>query len=102
MFCPDLRNSFVLTRKCEADFVYPIEGCGKTLSEINGTIPHTRIDMKYRGAITPTACIYTRMSVVRQSYALKKTTTFSIADLRKTLSQYVVKSGKISELTLQI
>ena len=29
----------------ELTFVYLSEGCGKTLSEINDTIPHTRIDM---------------------------------------------------------
>ena len=34
----------------ELTFVYLIEGCGKTLSEINDTIPHTRVDMGYQGA----------------------------------------------------
>ena len=34
-----------IQRKCEAEFVYLIEGCGKTLYEINDTKPHTRIDM---------------------------------------------------------
>ena len=29
--------------------VHLIEGCGKTLTKINDTIPHTRIDMGYRG-----------------------------------------------------
>ena len=33
----------------ELTFVYLSEGCGKTLVEINDTIPHTRIDMEYRG-----------------------------------------------------
>ena len=33
----------------ELTFVYLSEGCGKTLVEINGTIPHTRIDMGYWG-----------------------------------------------------
>ena len=33
----------------ELTFVYLIEGCGKTLLEINETIPHTRIDMGYQG-----------------------------------------------------
>ena len=33
----------------ELTFVYLHEGCGKTLAKINDTIPHTRIDMGYRG-----------------------------------------------------
>ena len=33
----------------ELTSVYLIEGCGKTSLEINDTIPHTRIDMGYRG-----------------------------------------------------
>ncbi len=33
----------------ELTSVYLSEGCGKTLVEINDTIPHTRIDMGYRG-----------------------------------------------------
>ena len=33
----------------ELTFVYLHEGCGKTQSEINDTIPHTRIDMGYQG-----------------------------------------------------
>ena len=33
----------------ELTFVYLSEGCGKTQLEINDTIPHTRIDMRYRG-----------------------------------------------------
>ena len=32
----------------ELTFVYLNEGCGKTLLEINDTIPHTRIDMGYQ------------------------------------------------------
>ena len=34
----------------ELTSVYLIEGCGKTLSEINDTIPHTVVDMGYQGA----------------------------------------------------
>ena len=34
----------------ELTFVYLIEGCGKTLSETNYTIPHTVVDMGYQGA----------------------------------------------------
>ena len=33
----------------ELTFVYLLEGCGKTPIAINDTIPHTRIDMGYRG-----------------------------------------------------
>ena len=33
----------------ELTFVYHVEGCGKTQAKINDTIPHTRIDMGYRG-----------------------------------------------------
>ena len=33
----------------ELTFVYLLEGCGKTWLDINDTIPHTRIDMGYRG-----------------------------------------------------
>ena len=34
----------------ELTYVHLIEGCGKTLSEINDTIPHTVVDMGYQGA----------------------------------------------------
>ena len=34
----------------ELTFVYLLEGCGKTQSEINDTIPHTVVDMGYQGA----------------------------------------------------
>ena len=30
-------------RKCGVDFVYLIEGCGKTYARINDTMPHTWI-----------------------------------------------------------
>ena len=32
---------FVFRFKCGADFVHLLEGCGKTLTEINDAIPHT-------------------------------------------------------------
>ena len=77
----------------ELTFVYLIEGCGKTLSEINDTIPHTVVDMEYQG----TECTYPmylhEVSVVPYHPSDKKTTTFSIKDLRKTLSQYVMSDG---------
>ena len=34
----------------ELFFDYPNEGCGKTLSKMSDTIPHTRIDMEYHVA----------------------------------------------------
>ena len=54
-----LVNEFILTSQLpkmiiginkesvELTLVYLLEGCGKTLLEINDTIPHTRIDMGY-------------------------------------------------------
>ena len=42
-----MRN--IYKESVELTFVYLIEGCGKTSLEINDTIPHTRIDMGYRG-----------------------------------------------------
>ena len=77
----------------ELTFVYLIEGCGKTLSETNDTIPHTVVDMGHQGA----ECTYPQnlheVSVVPCHPSDKKTTTFSIKDLRKTLSQYVIPDG---------
>ena len=71
----------------ELTFVYLIEGCGKTLSEINDTIPHTVVDMEYRGAECTYPMYLHEVSVVPCHPSDKKTTTFSIKDLRKTLSQ---------------
>ena len=77
----------------ELTFVYLLEGCGKTQSEINDTIPHTVVDMEYQG----TECTYPmylhEVSVVPFGPFNKKTSTFSIEDLRKTLSQYVMSHG---------
>ena len=67
----------------ELTFVYLSEGCGKTLSEINDTIPHTVEDMGYQGA----ECTYPQnlheVSVVPCHPSDMKTTTFSEKDLRK-------------------
>ena len=43
----DIRG--IYKESVELTSVYLSEGCGKTLVEINGTIPHTRIDMGYWG-----------------------------------------------------
>ena len=46
--------------------------------------------MGYRGTQNgPSTGIYTKVSVVRIILIVKKTSTFSTKDLRKTLSQYV-------------
>ena len=42
----------------ELTFVYPNEGCGKTLLKITDTIPHTVVDMEYQGA----ECTYPHVS----------------------------------------
>ena len=66
-----LVNEFILTSQLpkmiiginkesvELTFVYPSEGCGKTLVEINDTIPHTRIDMGYQD----TECALPQVSI---------------------------------------
>ena len=53
--------------------VYLSEGCGKTLVEINDTIPHTRIDMGYYDAKKHhTTIIYTKVSVVPYVLIVRK------------------------------
>ena len=48
---PQLRQNIrdINKESVELTFVYPTEGCGKTQSEINDTIPHTVVDMGYQG-----------------------------------------------------
>lgn len=41
---------YVQKESVELNFVYQVGGCGMTLTEINDAIPHTWIDMEYRGA----------------------------------------------------
>ena len=41
-YCLIANNRKRIKEKCEADFVYPSEGCGKTRTEINAPMPHTR------------------------------------------------------------
>ena len=97
-FCVDSINDEILAsskeiwdiykESVELTFGYLLEGCGKTLSKISDTIPHTRIDMGYRVRRTrPATGIYTKVSVVPSRLLLLKTSTFSNKDLRKTLSQ---------------
>ena len=88
----------------ELTSVYLLEGCGKTPTAINDTIPHTRIDMGYQGTQNVPVHRYLYESEccsVLSCYM--KTTTFSRKDLRKTLSQYVkpapsAKQNKYSAL----
>ena len=82
----------------ELTFVYLIEGCGKTLAKINDTIPHTRIDMGYRYAERDLPQVSIRSECCSVRPLAKKTTTFSIKDLRKTLSQYVTSNGSTAWL----
>ena len=53
----DIRG--IYKESVELTSVYLNEGCGKTLLEINDTIPHTRIDMGYRG----TECALPQVSI---------------------------------------
>ena len=65
----------------ELTFVYLLEGCGKTLSKIDDTIPHTRIDMGYRGTQNvPVHRDLYEVSVVPFRLLLLKTSTFSNKD----------------------
>ena len=65
----------------ELTFVYLLEGCGKTLSKIDDTIPHTRIDMGYRGTQNvPVHRNLYEVSVVPFRLLLLKTSTFSNKD----------------------
>ena len=82
---------FIQKESVELTFVYLSEGCGKTQLEINDTIPHTRIDMGYRGTQNVPVHRYLYESECCSVRPLaKKTSTFSCKDLRKTLSQYVI------------
>ena len=84
-----MRN--IYKESVESTSVYLLEGCGKALIAINDTIPHTRIDMGYRGTQNVPVHRYLYES---ECYSVlscyMKTTTFSRKDLRKTLSQYVI------------
>ena len=41
---------YVQKESVELIFVYQVRGSDKTLNQINDAIPHTWIDMEYRGA----------------------------------------------------
>mgnify|MGYP003437877105 CR=1 FL=1 len=86
------RKSYIQI-KCGADSVYPTEGCGKTLvKDKRYNTPHSNRYGVSRHIKHLSTYIYTRMSVVRSALLTKKTSTFSIKDLRKTLSQYVLSN----------
>ena len=87
----------------ELTFVYLLEGCGKTLSKIDDTIPHTRIDMGYLGTQNVPVHRYLYESECCSVHPLaKKTSTFSCKDLRKTLSQYVMSIGQKPDDTTNV
>ena len=68
----------------EPTSVYLLEDCGKTPIAINDTIPHTRIDMRYRGTQNVPVHRYlyeSECSSVPSCYM--KTTTFSRKDCEK-------------------
>ena len=78
----------IYKKSVELTFVYLLEGCGKTQSEINDTIPHTRIDMGYWSTQNvPVHRHLYEVGVVPYRPSDRKTTTFSLEDLRKSLSQ---------------
>jgi len=83
-----------IKRKCGADFVYLTEGCGKTLTiDKRHNTPHSDRYGISKTQNVPTTSIYTKVSAVRLVLIVKKTSTFSVKDLRKTLSHYVMSYG---------
>ena len=54
--------------------------------------------MTLMGTIQAHGIVYTRMSVVRSVLMIKKTSTFSNKDLRKTLSQYVIARNPAAQM----
>ena len=78
----------------ELTFVYLTEGCGKTLTiDKRHNTPHSDRYGISEAQNAPTTSIYTKVSAVRLVLIVKKTSTFSVKDLRKTLSQYVMPDG---------
>ena len=92
---------YIYKESVELTFVHPTEGCGKTQSEINDTIPHTVVDRGIKAQNAPILMNLHEVSVVPSHPSDKKTSTFSIKDLRKTLSQYVMSDSK-NRVTLQM
>ena len=86
-----MRN--IYKESVELTSVYLLEAHGKTSIAINDTIPHTRIDMEYRGTQNVSVHRYLYESEccsVPSCYM--KTTTFSRKDFRKnTLTIFNIK-----------
>ena len=78
----------------ELTSVHLTEGCGKTRLEINDTIPHTRIDMGYRGTqnvpvhryLYESECCPTRLSYKENFHIFIKRlakNTFTICNVKR-------------------
>ena len=79
----------------ELTFVYLLEGCGKTQSEINDTIPHTVVDMGYQGAW----CAYPHESTRSEccsvsSIRLENYHIFKKGLAKKHFHKYVMPDGR--------
>ena len=78
----------------ELTFVYLLEGCGKTLSKIDDTIPHTRIDMGYRGTQNvPVHRDLYEVSVARIALWSRKLPHFQSRTSEKHFHKYVMPDG---------
>ena len=64
----------------ELNFVYLREGCSKTSNQINNAIPHTWIDMEYRGVQIHLAPYLNKKRVSFVALDSLKTATFSRKD----------------------
>ncbi len=67
-------------KSVELNFVYLREGCSKTLNQINNAIPHTWIDMEYRGAQIHPVHYLNKKRVPFVALDSLKTATFSRKD----------------------
>ena len=84
----------------ELTFVYLLEGCGKTQSEINDTIPHTVVDMGYQGAERTYPHESTRSECCSvSSIRLENYHIFSRGLAKKHFHKYVMSGGQPRDLT---
>ena len=89
-------RTICIKRKCGVDFVYLIEGCGMTRTEINDTMPHTWIVWgEYAKCVQ--SHNYTRNECCRIPSVLK-TSTFSIRECENT---FYMSAKREKRLTLQ-
>ena len=82
----------------ELTFVYLSEGCGKTQAKINDTIPNIVVGMGYQGTESTYPHKSTRSECCSVRPLALKTTTFSVEDLRKPLSQIWNTNGSTAWL----